>query len=79
MITDNEELGPKLFEVNERILKMCYHKYKRRLTCAELLSDYNQWGINDRELKHSKDYEVNINLVKTNKFFDHYLKSKLNV
>ena len=79
MITDNEELRPKLIEVNERILKMCYHIYRRRPTCAQLLSDYNQWGIDDRELKHSNDFEEKNDFVKTNKFFDHYLKSKLNL
>ena len=57
--------------------------YKRRPTCAQLLSQYSQWGIDDRQLKHSNDFEENDDenddVVKTNKFFDHYLKSKLNL
>ena len=59
VITDNEELRPKLIQLNERIVNMCYHIYRRRPTCAELLSDYNQWGIDDRQLKHSNDFEEN--------------------
>ena len=59
MITDNEELRPKLNHLKEKIEKMCYHIYRRRPTCAELLSDYNQWGIDDRQLKHSNDFEEN--------------------
>ena len=56
---------------------MCHQLYKRRPTCAELLSEYSKWGIDDSVIKNLDDYEVTNELVKTNKFFDHYLKSKL--
>ena len=54
-------------------------KYKKRPTCVQLLSDYNKWSIDKSEIKHSNDFEEKNDLVKTNKFFDNYLKSKLNL
>ena len=76
MITDNEELRPKFNELIENILKMCHHIYRRRPTCAELLSEYSKWGIEDIEMKQSSEFKEKINLFKTNKFFNNYLKSK---
>ena len=79
MITDTEELRPKFNELIDIILKMCHQIYKRRPTCAEMLSEYSKWGIDYIELKQPSQFEENNELVKTNKLFDNYLKSKLNV
>ena len=81
VITDNEELRPKLFEVNERILKMCYHMYRRRPTCAELMSEYCQWGIECNEVQNSVCYQAQLNVIQnqSDKFFYKYLSEKLNL
>ena len=79
MITDNQELRQKFNEIIDLILKMCHRLYKRRPTCAELLSEYSKWGIDDSVIINLDDYEVTNELVKINKFFDYYLKSKLNL
>ena len=79
MITNNEELRPKLIELNERIVNMCYHVYGRRPTCAKLISEYNKWGINLVELKHSETYQEQFDQVQTvpNSFFDKFIKTKI--
>ncbi len=79
MITDNEELRPKLRELKETVVKMCYHIYKRRPTCAELLHQYNQWGINSRELIESPGYPEKMEQFNAkDSFFIKYLSTKLN-
>ena len=80
MITDNEVLRPKLRELNETVVKMCYHIYNRRLTCTQLLVQYNEWGINSRELMESSSYHEQIEQCHNTQdsFFIQYLSTKLN-
>ena len=42
-------------------------------------SQYSQWGIDRSEIKHLYHFEEMKELVKTKKFFDNYLKLKLNL
>ena len=63
MIANNEKLRIKLNEIIDWILKMCHQIYKRRPTCAELLSEYSKWGIDDIEMKQSCEFEEKIDLV----------------
>ena len=55
--------------------------YRRRPTCAKLLSDYNQWGIECNEVQNSICYDGQLNQIQnqTNKFFYKYLSEKLNL
>ncbi len=81
MITDNEELRQKLIEWNELIVNMCYHIYRRRPTCAELLSDYSKWGIDENEVKTLGNYQVQLKFVQVyqNTFLCNFLTTKLNL
>ena len=80
MITINEELRPKLRKLKETVVEMCYHIYNRRPTCAQLLLQYNQWGINSRELIESPNYHEQIEQFNNTQdsFFIQYLSTKLN-
>ena len=80
MITDNEELRPKLIQLNETIVNMCYHIYRRRPTCAELLAQYTQWGINENEVKNLRFYQKQLFVVQSDPdtFFCKFLTTKLN-
>ena len=73
MITNNEELRPKFNEMIDSILRMCYHIYRRRPSCAQLLSEYSKWGIDDSVIRISDDYEKTNELVKTNKCLQSFL------
>ena len=79
MITDNEELRPKLTELMNTTLKMCYPIYRRRLTCAEILTEYNQWGIKGDQIQVSLNFEEQLNQVENSNdtFFNNYLIIKL--
>ena len=79
MITDNEELRLKLNEIIDSILIMCHHIYRRRPTCAELLSEYNRWGITTDDIKESFNSAENLNQNSDNTFFNNYLTTKLNL
>ena len=81
MITDNEELRLKLNQIIDNILKMCHQLYRGRPTCADLLSDYNRWGITSDDIKESFNFTENLNEVKNsyNTFFNNYLTAKLNL
>ena len=80
MITDNEVLRPKLKELNETVVNMCYHIYRRRPTCHQLLLQYSQWGINSRDLIESPSYRYQIEQFNNaqDSFFIQYLSTKLN-
>ena len=79
VITDNEVSRQKLNEIIDTICKMCHHIYRRRPTCAELLSEYNQWGITGDDIKKLFDFSENLNQVQNsdNTFFNNYLTTKL--
>ena len=80
MITYKEDLRPKLTELLNTILKMCNQIYKRRPTCAELLSEYKKWGIDGKEIKIFFNIKMSLDQVqnKNIKFFNNFLKIKLN-
>ena len=81
MITDNEVLKQKLNEIIDTILKMCHQIYKRRPTCAELLLEYNRWGITGDVIKELFNITENLNKAENsdNTFFNNYLTTKLNL
>ena len=53
--------------------------YKGRPTCAELLSAYNTWAINEAEVKNSNEYKTLLKDIKSDQdpFFIQYIKAKL--
>ena len=81
MITENEVLRLKLNQIIDTICNMCHHIYRRRPTCAELLSEYYQWGISMNGVKNSINFNEQLNLVQNSnyKFFNNYLSTKLNL
>ena len=78
MITENQELRPKMTELMETTFKMCYQMYRRRPTCAQILTEYSKWGIRGDDIKVSFNYKEQLNQVQNNTFFNNYLKTKLN-
>ena len=79
MITDNEMLGTKLIYLDQKIVNMCHPIYRGRPTCADLLSEYNKWGITVEEIKDSLTFEIELNQAQlsNNIFFNNYLSKKL--
>ena len=81
MITYNKELRQKMNQIIGKILKMCHQIYKRRPTCAKLLSEYAQWGIDENEVKKFSFYQDQLFVVRSNPntFFCKFLTTKLNL
>ena len=81
MITDNEELRLKLNQIIEIVLKMCHQIYRRRPTCAELLSEYNRWSITSDDIKENLNFSEQLNQVQNsdNTFFNNFIITKLNL
>ena len=52
--------------------------YRKRPTCANVLSTFNKWGIDGNQLKNSNDFKRS-KLINENpdNFFIIYLKSKI--
>ena len=81
MTTFNMEFRQKPIELRNTILNMFHLIYRHRPTCAEMLSEYSQWGIECNQVQNSVCYHGQLNQIKnqTNKFFYKYLIEKFNL
>ena len=68
----------KLIALEKVILKMCHHIYRQRPTCAELLSEYNYWGIEESQIKFNFAEQLDKVKCSKDKFFNDYLRTKFN-
>ena len=67
--------------IKDQIIRMSNVIYKLRPTSSELLSQYNEWGFNESQIKALPDYAEQLAHVQIYKFtfFDNYSKIKLNI